>query len=168
MDRPNEIRAAIEGGKFKDALEYLRKNWSHERGERVVAQVGNDVQEMEYEWSRFGKSVSIKRRGWRDILVTTGIGEYEGRDGLRAIVIMTDGGRDETNRLVGLRFYVSVYSGEESVTGDSPIMVEDDIERKRVDNKWVETVVKSALDKLEGVLANLKVERVSKSEVVVN
>ena len=156
MENRNEVRESLANGEFAEVMAFMKIGWPEERGERVLAEIGNDDQVWEYMELRKGKH-ELKRvkRGWREVLCATGYGEYVGPD-FEAKVVMIDGGRTPIGKMMGLRFRVGIYKDGVLVKNE---LIEDVIESTRPLNiKRVMRVKTSALDLLEDFLKGLSFE----------
>ena len=163
--------------------EKMLGQWPLEKGERVVADLFNEGQEMVYMAEVRHRQVEVRKRGWREILASTGMGVYR-RDSLECKVLMLSGGRGGSGKMENVRFLVGVWDGGkvgEFEVSDDVVMTFDGDERPGVEailrrgerlprgsDSWIkrsERVKVSAFDKLEKVLKELEVVEKTKTEI---
>lgn len=157
LEDRNKLASFVRQGNVMEAMPLLKQQWSHERGERVFAEIGNDEQEYTYMSVRRNKDITITKRGWKDILMTTGIGRKE-VDGMEALVVMLQGGYNSVGSPENMEFVVAVYKGGERV-GDALVLKDQFEEYKPAGSpKTLRRLVRSSFDDLENLLANIVVK----------
>ena len=142
---------------MKAAQEFLKKNWSYDRSDRVIAEIGNQEQEMETLTVIRKREVIKKIRGWKNILIATALGYWKDGKGMEAYVVMYDGGRNPAGEMEGVKLAIELHREGKRVNREAILLadryesVTDGVKRKRA-------YTTSCLEELEGYLRGLRVE----------
>jgi len=174
-----EMKNTLLGGGVKEVFDFLKTSWTHERGDRCIAEIGNEKQEWSYVAPIRGKEVVIVKRGWEAVIEATSLGQYTTPEGFQVLVVMYEGGRNGVGQMEQVKYVVGLYDGNRCLTGKNPIVVQDTITKRRAiqkrDNmgriretgKWIYDLKESATNKLLGVCQGLSVKEAVQTEVKV-
>lgn len=129
METRVELAVAVKAGDIAQNWDLLLSQWNKKSCERMVAEIGNEEQDLVYEQRlhKTGQVLKHEAKGWFDVLTTTGLG-YLKKGDIEAYVVMVEGGRNHVGRLEGCKFVVELVQGGKSITKKEPVILEDELE----------------------------------------
>lgn len=159
INSTSDYGQALIDGHVREVFSYLRRQWPKEQGERVIADIGNDKQNWEYNVYIKNRDVPQRYNGWRQVLDASALGFYKSSDGkLEAYVVMTQGGRNDLGDMDFVKYVVGIYDEKGNPIGE-PVIIEDKHEVVMDGNKKNYNRIEVAQDKLLPFLKNMKVTK---------